>query len=183
MSEPRQIAVVREYSELVDALRARALELNVSRSEIDAVSGLQSGYAAKLLAPVPIRNIGPMSFGPLLQALGLSLIVVEDQGSKERFVDRMPNRRHRMPSFGEHDIIEYRKTRRALRKAGRLGAKKRNENLSEKRRQKLARNAARSRWRRIRETQRRAKAAARDAKASQAAALEPCANQSPLPNG
>src|ERR1700758_796412 len=30
---------------------------------------LQSGYAAKLLAPVPIRRIGPQSLGPLLTCL------------------------------------------------------------------------------------------------------------------
>lgn len=183
MTEPRQLAVVREYLELIDALRARAMDLNVSRQEIDALSGLQPGYTSKLLGPVPIKKLGLGSLGPMLQALGLALAVVEDGDTSARYTARMPNRKHRMPAFGEHDLITYRKTRRALRKAARLGAKMRNEKLSGKKRSKLAKRAARVRWARKRKAERRARLAARAAKALQVAHPAPCASQSPLPNG
>jgi hypothetical protein len=39
----------RSYSELLNCIRRRNDELNVSFEILDAVSGLQSGYSAKLL--------------------------------------------------------------------------------------------------------------------------------------
>jgi hypothetical protein len=44
----RSIAVT-NYTQLLDAIRRRKDELNVSFEILDAVSGLQSGYSAKLL--------------------------------------------------------------------------------------------------------------------------------------
>jgi hypothetical protein len=42
------------YEDLHRIMRARANDLNLSREAIDAIAGLQSGYAAKLLSPRPI---------------------------------------------------------------------------------------------------------------------------------
>lgn len=78
MTEPRRIAVVRNYQEFMDALRARADELGMTRLDIDDRAGLQDGYASKLLAPVPIKSVGPVSLGPVLGAMGLMIVVVED---------------------------------------------------------------------------------------------------------
>src|SRR5215472_11152373 len=47
MSEPRQIAVVRSYDELVLALRARAFELGATHDSIDEVAGLPMRYTSK----------------------------------------------------------------------------------------------------------------------------------------
>ena len=63
----REIAVVQSYDELIRALRKRADELKITRETIDAVTGLQGGYSAKLLASVPIRMLGRVSLGPILQ--------------------------------------------------------------------------------------------------------------------
>lgn len=95
MTEPRQLAVVREYGELMTALRNRANALDVPREAIDALAGLQSGYTAKLLAPVPIRAIGPTSLGPLLQALGVAIIIVEDLATFEKIEARLRKRRRK----------------------------------------------------------------------------------------
>lgn len=51
------IAEVRSWNDLHAAFRARAESLNVSRLVLDELSGLQSGYASKLLAPVPMRHL------------------------------------------------------------------------------------------------------------------------------
>jgi hypothetical protein len=60
------IAEVRSWNDLHAAFRARAESLNVSRLVLDELSGLQSGYASKLLAPVPMRHFGRVSLGAML---------------------------------------------------------------------------------------------------------------------
>jgi hypothetical protein len=67
---PRQLATVRDYAQLHTALRLRADELKTTREAIDDLAGLQNGYAAKLLAPVPIKSLGRESLGPMLAVLG-----------------------------------------------------------------------------------------------------------------
>jgi hypothetical protein len=69
---------IRSYDDLHRFLRARAEELNVSREEIDRVGGLTPGYAAKLLAPRPIKKLGATTFALTLGAMGIMLLPVED---------------------------------------------------------------------------------------------------------
>lgn len=88
MIEPRQIATIRDYAELIAALRARAKELELSRQAIDAISGLADGYAGKLFAPVPIKGLGPISLGPILGALGLFIVLFEDAELLARYAAR-----------------------------------------------------------------------------------------------
>src|SRR5438105_693946 len=68
----------RGYEQLQVALRARAEQLNVSREKLDEISGLPAGYCGKLLAPDPIKNLGPIAMGALLGALGLKMMLVDD---------------------------------------------------------------------------------------------------------
>jgi hypothetical protein len=88
----RQIAIVRSYGDLHKALRLRADELGTTREAIDELTGLQNGYAAKLLAPVPIKSLGPQSLGPMLAVLGLKLLVVEDPDTIARITSRLGKR-------------------------------------------------------------------------------------------
>ncbi|MBB4378228.1 hypothetical protein [Bradyrhizobium sp. SBR1B] len=76
------MTMIRNMPELVEALRARRDELNISHETIDAISGVQPGYTSKILAG--IKNLGPMSFGALLGALGLAVVVVEDPQAAAR---------------------------------------------------------------------------------------------------
>jgi len=76
MGEP--LAEIRTYDELVTALRARVGQLGVACESIDATAGLASRYTCKLLAPVPVREFGRCSLGPLLQCLGVKLILALD---------------------------------------------------------------------------------------------------------
>lgn len=109
---PKTLATVREYVDLVEALRARRDALQITHETIDAVSGLAAGYTGKLLAPPTgptdamrpsKRHLGPLSFGPMLAALGLKLLVVEDKEAiarvRSRLVLRKPNgqRAHMAP--------------------------------------------------------------------------------------
>lgn len=146
----RQIAVVTDYDGLLAALRARAEELNVSRSTLDDVSGLQTGYAAKLLANPPMKSFGRVSLGPMLGALGVSLVLVEDPEQMARVATRMEERNTAQVRTGHANarpdlprwLFNSRKARRA--------ATKRWARMSPAQRKRAARKAARTRRRRAR---------------------------------
>lgn len=150
MTEPRQLATVNEYTELMAALRARATELNVSRETLDAVSGLQAGYCAKLLAPVPIRAIGPSSLGPLLQALGLALIVVEDLSNFQKIEGRMRKRLRKEADADAAMPTPKRKRRRGIWRGnsdwGRVMRARATLKMSPTQIRRQAKRAANARW-------------------------------------
>ena len=94
----RVLAEATDYASLLDAFRARAAELGITRLENDQIGGLTSGHASKLLAPTPIKNVGSVSLGPLLGALALKLVVVEDEAMLARITGRI---RHTGPHAGQ----------------------------------------------------------------------------------
>jgi hypothetical protein len=92
LSETRHLARIEDYDGLIGALCARANELNVSRETIGDLSGLASGYVGKLLGPRSIRRIGMQSLGPLLGALGVRLVMVEDSAALRKIRPRLTKR-------------------------------------------------------------------------------------------
>jgi hypothetical protein len=76
--------LIRSLPDLIDEIRARRDELQITHECIDDVAGLSSGYASKLLAPDPIKHLGPMSFEAVLGALGVALVLVEDSAQVAR---------------------------------------------------------------------------------------------------
>jgi hypothetical protein len=164
-------APIRSMPELIEALRSRAAELQITHETIDAVSGLQSGYTSKLFAPKPIKNLGPMSFEAILGALGLAVVVVEDPKQVELVKDRWVKRRkppvpapiqsalrieHQVPQ----EIVVTPALERLLKnpnwmkEIGAQGGKSRWAKLSSKQRAKVARKAVRARWRKARKSRR-----------------------------
>jgi hypothetical protein len=147
---------VHDYDELVAAMRARANELNVSRATIDDVSGLQSGYAAKLLANPPIKSFGAVSLGPMLGALGVSLVMVEDVEALARVATRLDERNssqvRTMPAPARMSSKLKMITKRNARKMQRLWMSK----VPAAKRKAMARRAANLRWKRVRAKRRRA---------------------------
>ena len=158
MTDERRIAICTSYDELIAALRARADELKVTREGLDAVSGLQAGYSAKLLAPVPMRSLGKVSLGPMLQALGLAVVLVEDPEAIRRFADQHAERQRPTPTVGTHEVITIQITRRKLKRMARRGGKKRAAAMTPKQRSRSARKAARALWRKRRAIRRTRKA-------------------------
>jgi hypothetical protein len=78
MNGQRQIAMVASYDELLGAFRARAADIAVSYSSIDDRAGLAQGYTGKLFGPAQVRKLGTLSLWLLLEALGLSIVLVEN---------------------------------------------------------------------------------------------------------
>jgi hypothetical protein len=72
------LAEITSYDGLILALRARQDQLNVSLATIDYVAGFPDRYSGKILSLRGARRIGMQSLGPLLGALGLKLIAVDD---------------------------------------------------------------------------------------------------------
>jgi hypothetical protein len=138
---PRPLAIVRSYADLHAALRARSDQLAMSRLELDHRAGLADGHAGKLLAPVPIKKLGSLTYDLVLAALGLVLIVAEDSESLARLAERTEasrkmrattkTRRHRFPKGPEFARIMA--ARRALKQTPRQ-------------RSASARRAAKARW-------------------------------------
>lgn len=92
----RVLGEASDYAQLHKILRDRREELDISLFTVGHVAGLQDGYANKLLAPTPMKRLGNFTMGPVLQTLGLKLIVVEDAEALERIKGRLiPRRRGR----------------------------------------------------------------------------------------
>jgi hypothetical protein len=81
-----------DYDGLIGACRARADELQVAGETLDVVAGFPTRYTAKLLGPRQVRRLGMFSLGPMLGALGIKLLVVEDREALTRVVDRLRKR-------------------------------------------------------------------------------------------
>ncbi len=166
MTEPRQIATVRDYDGLIEALRARALEIGATREAIDEVGGLQKGYAAKVLAPSAVKGLGRMSMGPVLGALGLMLVVVEDVAAMAKYSSRLGiGQRAYMLNGVQNRPIILKFSRRHMRKLGKLSAAGRMKKMPKWKRSRVARQAAKARWRKPRVveiTAEPARSAARD---------------------
>src|SRR6516165_6764087 len=100
----RELGTVRSYSELIQILRRRCDQLDVSFATIDSVGGLCENYSSKVLARHPCRLLGRVSFSAVLGALGVVLIAVEDPEQlarvKSRLVKRKKNGRHLEPAGG-----------------------------------------------------------------------------------
>jgi hypothetical protein len=153
MTDAPMLAVVRNYSDLHRALRARVEQLNISRETIDEIAGFQPFYAAKLLAPKPHRKLGHMSFDAMLGALGCRLLLVEEDAAtlarlRPRWVQRNVSQ---VRSASTTASIEAEPGVKALfmRTIATLGGKARAQQLSDKRRAAIARRAARARWSKV----------------------------------
>ena len=149
----RILGRVNDYATLVALLRKRQADLGVAMETVDNAAGLPSRYTAKLLAPVPMRTLGRVSLGPMLQCLGVTLIAVEDLAAFKRIESRLTKRLR-----GPHasDPMRARGGRRKSWRGvfrgdsewGRMMAARRVLTQSEGERKAAARKAARVRWQR-----------------------------------
>ena len=145
---PRQLGICQDYDGLHRILRDRAEELNVSRTTLDEAAGFTPGHASKLLAPRPLKKLGAVTLGLMLQVMGLKLVVVEDVEALERISAKLIPRE--VPanvlslSWGraKHLLV----SKRWVKKNGRKGGKQRAKNLWPRQRSAIARKAAKARW-------------------------------------
>jgi hypothetical protein len=93
-TEPGDVlVVVGGYEDFLAALRQRKEALGFSNEEIDERCGLTRGHYDKVFGPRRKLNLGGLSFGLFLAALGLKIALVADRNPtpvipKHRLQDR-----------------------------------------------------------------------------------------------
>ena len=127
---------------MINGLKLRAADLNLSGETIDAVSGLPSRYSAKLLGPQQIRRLGATSLGPFLGALAVRCLIVEDKAAVER-LRRQTTPRNLSYVRAAPSIVF---TVRFFKRIGKKGAQARVDNSTKQQRREWATRAAATRW-------------------------------------
>lgn len=151
MSEqPRIIAEFVDYSGMLDGLRARVRELNVHGERFDEFAGLPQGYLSKLIGMRPVKRIGMNSLGPLLDALGLKCVLVENEETTKRLKNRVKSRNPNLVRAGSTHVVL---TWRFMQKIQRAGGRARAIKMTPAQRRRSARKAARMRWLKQREAE------------------------------
>ena len=145
MSEPRQLGVVRSYDDLIEVLRARALEIGATREAIDDVAGVQKGYTATALALGGAQGLGRTSMGPILGAHGIMLIAVEDLDAIRKYANRVKigKRAYQLNGVQNRPVI-LRFSRRYMKKIARKSAPARMKKIPAWKRRQIARKAGRA---------------------------------------
>jgi hypothetical protein len=138
------LGTVNSYSDLHTIMRARAEALEISREQIDYISGLQSGYSSKVLAPVPSKRLGPLTMTLMLPALGMKLVAVEDAEALAQIGTRMVRRQSKHAVHAK--AVEYKLSRRFLRRIARKGGANSRRYMTRQRATELARHANAIRW-------------------------------------
>lgn len=152
MTDDKLIGTFNDYESFKALLRDRKEELKLSNAMLDVLAELPEAYAAKMLADKTSKNIGITAFGKLMKALGVKAILVEDDEQMRKLASRMVERnesqvrRSDMLSGGLHGDIEFKLSRRTLRRIAAMGGKARWAKMTEKQRTRAARRAARARW-------------------------------------
>jgi hypothetical protein len=149
------LGVITDYASLHEALRRRADQLRLSRTTLDSLTGLADGHSSKLLALSHPKILGEKSFGVMLEALGLRLVVEEDPQALAKYAARCEPR-------AEHQVRNGHRSHKARirRKAwlwnterARRAATARMAALTPRQRRRLARRAALARWQKAREVE------------------------------
>ena len=84
---------VTNYTGLLDAVRARMAELELTYEILDHLSGVQVGYSSKILGPRPVKAFGPVSLGAIMGASALRIVVEPDEAAAARMRHRWVRRR------------------------------------------------------------------------------------------
>lgn len=156
MSEPKRIAVVRSYDEFMEALRSRIDELQLTHAAIDHISGVQAGYTSKVLAPncdartvtgkrASGRTLGRVSFGSILGALGIAIVVIEDEAALERVKRRLETREQPRQSGALLPAVTIKFSRRYLRRLAAKGGTEAWKHLTPSQRSRIMRKRAKRR--------------------------------------
>jgi hypothetical protein len=139
----RVIAEVCDYPALIAALRGRVAEHQICLSRLDELTGMSDRYSSKVLTPGGYgqRTLGLHSLGPVLQALGVKLILADDPETRARMEPRWPRAntsQQRVKAGATRKPVD----RSFFKEIGRLGGLKRAEVIAyQKRRRQQLREA------------------------------------------
>jgi hypothetical protein len=118
--------LVRNEEELLDAIRARLIEVNITYETLDCVAVLPERYSSKLLCRPPIKHAGALTLWNILGTLGFEISLVATD-VPQHLRDRMTAREQAPQSAGSKPRIYFNLTHRFMRKIGRLGGQRSGE--------------------------------------------------------
>jgi hypothetical protein len=118
----------RDYEGLRKAIDARRIELRMRLLDLDHDARLQNGYAAKLVCGM--RNFGPLTLGPILDALDVDIVLMPRQA-------------------GTLSKVPFAHVMRLQNNAA-LGGRLRRAQMTQTEWSKFCRKAAKARWAKVR---------------------------------
>ena len=133
------------YQGFIEALRAKLVEHNIAYATLDAIAGWPSGYAAKVLCIPPMKRLAARTVFEAIEALGMETRLVPSAERLARVRTRLVKRGKALPMQGRPSIVYF--SNELLRMNGRKGAQIWLKKTTPAQRKKIARNAARARWR------------------------------------
>jgi hypothetical protein len=148
----RPLATIRSYDELIEALRARAREMGATYDAIDQVAGLPTRYTSKALALGSRRQRGsPLSaqaMWPMMEALGIEVVIRERPDALERYENRVSGGNlSYMLNGAQNKPVILKFSRRRMKELGKLSGETRRLTVPKRTRSRIARQAAKARWR------------------------------------
>lgn len=144
---PRVLGSFCDLRELQVLMRARAEELQISRETIDELAGFASGYASKMLAPMPLKKMGELSIRLLIGALAVKLIVVDDPERRARMAERYTPRN---PKYAAHaGVVNVIFSKHHLRTIGKRGGANSRRYMTREEATRLAMKAGRNSRKRV----------------------------------
>lgn len=155
------IATVRNSDDMIEALCTIKNRLQLSNAFLEAMGLLVEGHIDKVLGPTRAKNLSPMIFDLLCECLAVQFEMKINLDAVKRMESRWEAREQRNVRFDTRapskKIIERAKPH-VLRDFSALGNAARNAMLPGEHRSKIAKKAARIRWKNQRARERVSKA-------------------------
>lgn len=152
------LAIIRSQDDLVEAMRARKDELGLSNQFCDEVGGLSSGHTDKVIGPSRTKPMSRMMMDLMLEMLAMELHAYPNLEAAQRMESRWQGRETRNV---RPDGVKVSKKLLArakplvLKDLSALGVAARKDMLTGEHRSRIARKAARARWRKRRKERER----------------------------
>lgn len=148
-------APITNYDEMVDVLRARKSELGLSDAVVDELTGLPTGYTGKVLGPARVKKMGALSLWLMLEVLAFDMRLDSSVEKAAKMQERWEKRSEGQANEKNHARpvsmrTLARKHRDTFRASAKAANRARQAALSPEQRTKLARRAAKTRWRKPR---------------------------------
>jgi hypothetical protein len=149
------LATVRSYPELVEAFRTIKARLGLSNDWCDQACDWAGGFTDKVLGPTQNKNISPLTFSMLCQIFAVKFTMEIDMDAVRKMEATWQKRAERNVR-----IVESRISQKLIERAkphvfsemGKRGGPARAACLTDKHRSKIARKAAKSRWKKHRKS-------------------------------
>jgi hypothetical protein len=140
------IAVVRGYDSLRAAIADWCVVARITRAELDARVGLADGHSGKLLSTRAVSKFGNRTLGPVLQATGLAILIVQDDEALA-LIEQQLNATADACDLNAPPRRKHWRTNKNSKWGRRMSAR-RTLALTPHRRREIARKAAQARWQR-----------------------------------